>query len=87
MWEQQETGYGQLNKLMPDTVFSYSSNFSLLLSTTKEYLPQVRRHMHASVLECVAPCWCAQGWLALSGVHSWITPSRSVCCVSARTVL
>lgn len=40
MWEQQETGYGQLNKLMPDTVFSYSSNFSLLLSTTKEYLPQ-----------------------------------------------
>lgn len=41
MWEQQQPGYGQLNKLMPDVVFSYSSNFSLLLSTTKEYLPEV----------------------------------------------
>ncbi len=41
MWEQRHPGYGQLNKLMPDVVFSYSSNFSLLLSTTKEYLPAV----------------------------------------------
>lgn len=68
MWEQQETGYGQLNKLMPDTVFSYSSNFSLLLSTTKEYLPQVRCHMHACSGVCCAllvragvagTVWCA----------------------------
>lgn len=43
MWEQQHPGYGQLNKLMPDVVFSYSSNFSLLLSTTKEHLPPVGR--------------------------------------------
>lgn len=42
MWEQQQPGYGQLNKLLPDVVFSYSSNFSLLLSTTREYLPEVR---------------------------------------------
>jgi hypothetical protein len=41
MWEQKQPGYGQLNKLMPDVVFSYSSNFSLLLSTTKELLPDV----------------------------------------------
>jgi hypothetical protein len=43
MWEQQQPGYGQLNKLMSDVVFSYSSNFSLLLSTTKEYLTEVGR--------------------------------------------
>lgn len=42
MWEQRHPGFGQLNKLMPDVVFSYSSNFSLMLSTTKEYLPAVR---------------------------------------------
>lgn len=42
MWEQQEPGYGQLNKLLPDLVFSYSSNFSLMLSSTKEHLPEVR---------------------------------------------
>jgi hypothetical protein len=42
MWEQQQAGYGHLNKLLPDVVFSWSSNFSLLLSTTAELLPEVR---------------------------------------------
>lgn len=42
MWEQRLPGYGHLNKLMPDDVFSWSSNFSLLLSTTTELLPEVR---------------------------------------------
>jgi hypothetical protein len=42
MWEQQQPGYGHLNKLLPDVVFSWSSNFSLLLSTTAELLPKVR---------------------------------------------
>lgn len=41
MWEQRQPGYGALNKLMPDVVFSWSSNFSLLLSTTTEQLPEV----------------------------------------------
>jgi hypothetical protein len=41
MWEQQQPGYGHLNKLLPDVVFSWSSNFSLLLSTTAELLPEV----------------------------------------------
>lgn len=42
MWEQQQPGFGQLNKLLPETVFGFSSNFSLMISTTKEYLPEVR---------------------------------------------
>jgi hypothetical protein len=46
MWEQQQSGYGHLNKLLPDVVFSWSSNFSLLLSTTAELLPEVRMHLH-----------------------------------------
>uniref|UniRef100_A0A383W942 Uncharacterized protein n=1 Tax=Tetradesmus obliquus TaxID=3088 RepID=A0A383W942_TETOB len=40
MWEQQQAGYGHLNKLLPDVVFSWSSNFSLMLSTTAELLPE-----------------------------------------------
>jgi hypothetical protein len=56
MWEQRHPGYGELNKLMPDDVFSYSSNFSLMLSTTKEYLPAVRRlllfRLHAAGCAC-----------------------------------
>eukprot|EP00775_Hariotina_reticulata_P013085 gene13085-13212_t len=40
MWEQRLPGYGHLNKLMPDVVFSWSSNFSMLLSTAEELLPE-----------------------------------------------
>lgn len=62
MWEQQQPGYGQLNKLMPDTVFSYSSNFSLMLSTTKEYLPEVRHNLPVAV-----PCKQTAGF---SSIHA-----------------
>jgi hypothetical protein len=58
MWEQHEPGFGQLTKLLPDTVFSFSSNFSLLLSTTRELLPEARAQ-HACVVVCArARCAC-----------------------------
>ena len=52
MFEQHEpAGYGQLNKLPPRIVFSYSSNYSLMLSTVREFLPEV----------CVCVSGCAVG--------------------------
>jgi len=55
MWEQRLPGYGHLNKLMPDVVFSWSSNFSMLLSSTTELLPEVRA---ATLSDTVITCCC-----------------------------